>query len=191
MLTPYTSHVEPFVWWQGAFTESELNWLQQQAVNAEIRASVGSKTGGETNENIRRSNVSWLQSSSDTKWLFDKLAHVVSSLNEQYYRFDLRGFGEALQLTNYNDVDSGMYTWHQDYGAAGISRKLSVVVQLTDPAQYDGGNLQVFTGLEPCNIRKEKGLIAVFPSYTLHQVTPVTRGSRQSLVSWITGPSFK
>ena len=41
------------------------------------------------------------------------------------------------------------------------------------------------------NVRKQRGLIAVFPSYVLHQVTPVTQGSRQSLVAWISGPAFK
>jgi PKHD-type hydroxylase len=83
-----------------------------------------------------------------------------------------------------------MYGWHQDYGGT-ISRKLSMVVQLTDPSEYEGGNLQVFTSEQPKNIRKQRGLIAVFPSFIVHQVTPVTQGTRQSLVAWVSGPSFK
>ena len=111
-------------------------------------------------------------------------------MNAQHFRFDLTGFGETLQLTNYDQSENGMYGWHQDYGG-GISRKLSMAVQLTDPAEYEGGNLQVMTAANPQNIRKQRGLIAIFPSYVLHQVTPVTQGSRQSLVAWVSGPAFK
>lgn len=190
LLTPHALRIEPWVWWEGAFTEQELDWLQTEAKRAEQGAQVSGKDGGVVNPNIRRSQVSWLNNSPDTKWVFDKLADVASKMNAQHFRFDLTGFGEALQLTNYDQSENGMYGWHQDYGG-GISRKLSMAVQLTDPAEYEGGNLQVMTAANPQNIRKQRGLIAIFPSYVLHQVTPVTQGSRQSLVAWVSGPAFK
>lgn len=191
-LTPYSEQIEPWCWWEKTFTEQELDWLQQQAIKSNERAQVGGNPNPEELSKIRRSQISWLSYNDNTKWVFEKLAHVVSSLNSQFYRFDLTGFGESLQLTNYNHSESGMYRWHQDYGGRrSPSRKLSVVVQLTDPSQYEGGNLQIMTGNEPQNIRKERGILAVFPSYQLHQVTPVTQGSRQSLVAWVTGPAFK
>lgn len=186
LLTPHTLPLEPWVWWDGAFTEHELNWLQERAKNATQRAG----TGGGINQDIRRSQVSWLPSTDDTKWVFEKFAEVAAKINAQYYRFDLTGFGEQLQLTNYDQSENGMYGWHQDYGA-GISRKLSMAMQLTDPSEYEGGNLQVMTSGQPQTVRKQRGLIAIFPSYVLHQVTPVTQGSRQSLVAWVSGPSFK
>jgi PKHD-type hydroxylase len=187
LLTPYALPIEPWVWWEGAFTEQELNWLQNKAKHAEQNAQLG---GGRVDQNIRRSQVSWLNNTADTKWVFEKLADVASKMNAQHFRFDLTGFGEALQLTHYDQSENGMYGWHQDYGG-GVSRKLSMVVQLTDPSEYEGGNLQVMTSGEPQNIRKQRGLIAIFPSYVLHQVTPVTQGNRQSLVAWISGPAFR
>ena len=190
LLTPHALPIEPWVWWEGAFTEQELNWLQDKAKRAEQNATVGEDGVGVVNANVRRSQVSWLNNSPDTKWLFDKLADVVSKMNAQHFRFDLTGFGETLQLTNYDQSENGMYGWHQDYGG-GISRKLSMAVQLTDPSEYEGGNLQVLTSSQPQNVRKQRGLIAIFPSYILHQVTPVTQGSRQSLVAWVSGPAFK
>jgi PKHD-type hydroxylase len=190
LLTPHSLQLEPWVWWEGAFSEQELDWLQNKAKHAEQNAEVGGRIGGAVNPNIRRSQVSWLNNSPDTKWVFDKLADVVSKMNAQHYRFDLTGFGEPLQLTNYDQSENGMYGWHQDYGT-GISRKVSMTVQLTDPAEYEGGNLQIMTSGQPQNVRKQKGLIAIFPSYVLHQVTPVTQGSRQSLVAWVSGPAFK
>lgn len=190
LLTPYATQIEPFVWWEGAFTEQELNWLQEKAKRAEDNAQVGGANGAEVNKNVRRSQVSWLSNTPETTWVFEKLGEIASKMNAQHYRLELTGFGERLQLTNYDQSEGGMYGWHQDYGS-GISRKLSIAVQLTDPSEYEGGNLQVITANTPQNIRKQRGLIAIFPSYTLHQVTPVTQGSRQSLVAWVSGPSFK
>jgi PKHD-type hydroxylase len=191
LLTPYTKAVEPWAWWEGVFTEQELDWLQQKAKSAEQNARIGGGSGvGDVNAQVRRSQVDWLSNTPDTKWVFDKLAKVTSELNIEHFRFDLTGFGESLQLTNYDQSENGMYGWHQDYGR-GVSRKLSLSVQLTDPAEYEGGNLQIMTTGVPVNIRKQRGLVAAFPSYVLHQVTPVTQGSRQSLVAWVSGPAFK
>jgi PKHD-type hydroxylase len=190
LLTPYSKPITPFAWWEGAFTEQELNWLQAKAKAAEQPAGVGGGEGSVVNRQVRRSQVSWLDNNPNTKWVFEKLSHVASQLNAEHFWFDLTGFGETLQLTNYDQSENGMYGWHQDYGG-GVSRKLSMAVQLTDPSEYDGGNLQVLTTGEPVNVRKQRGLIAVFPSYVLHQVTPVTQGSRQSLVAWVSGPAFK
>jgi len=190
LLTPHAIPLESWVWWENAFTEQELNWLQNKAKNDEQDGRVGGNAAGGVNPNIRRSQVSWLENSADTKWVFEKLGAIVSNMNAQHFRFDLTGFGEPCQLTNYNQSEHGMYGWHQDYGG-GISRKLSMVVQLTDPSEYEGGNLQIMTSAQPQNVRKQKGLVAIFPSYILHQVTPVTQGSRQSLVAWVSGAAFK
>jgi PKHD-type hydroxylase len=190
LLTPHAKAIPPYVWWEGAFTEQELNWLQQQAIKAEQQAQVGGNPNPSELSKIRRSQVSWLENNSNTKWVFEKLANVTSQLNAEHFRLDLVGFGEPLQLTNYDQSENGMYGWHQDYGG-GTSRKLSLAMQLTDPSEYEGGNLQVMTTSKPENVRKQRGLVAAFPSYVLHQVTPVTQGSRQSLVAWVSGPAFK
>jgi PKHD-type hydroxylase len=190
VLTPYAATVEPFVWWEGGFTERELDWLQEQARKADQRGQIAGDLNDFALKQIRRSHVSWLDKTPETAWVFNKLGHIASALNSQYYRFDLTGFGEALQLTNYDQSEHGMYEWHQDYNAQ-VSRKLSLVLQLTDPSQYEGGNLQVLTSAQPKTVRKQRGLVAAFPSYVLHQVTPVTSGNRQSLVAWVSGPAFK
>jgi PKHD-type hydroxylase len=192
ILTPHTRAQEAWTWWEGAFTIEELNWLQAQAKRADQDAKVGggSNAQGGVNQNVRRSQISWLSNAPDTEWVFSKLAQVVSQINAQHYQFDLTGFGEKLQLTNYDQSENGMYGWHQDF-SSGVSRKLSMAVQLADPSEYEGGNLQVLTSGQPQTIKKQRGLIAIFPSYVLHQVTPVTQGSRQSLVAWVSGPAFK
>jgi len=191
LVTPYTKRIEPFAWWDGAFTEEQLNWLQDQTKKASQKASVGGQKPGETISEIRRSKLNWLSNNNENSWVFENLAHVVSSLNASFFRFDLTGFGEKLQLTNYNESDQGMYTWHQDFGSEGPSRKLSLVLQLSEPDDYEGGELQLLTSKTPTCIKKKRGLITVFPSWTLHQVTPVIKGTRQTLVTWVSGNPFK
>ena len=195
LLTPYNNGFEHFAWWANAFNEHELNWLQQKAFDSNNQAKVGdgSEGGGLVLE-ARRTKISWLGISDETNWVYERLAHVVSSLNSQFFKFDLTGFGEDLQLTNYHENEQGMYNWHVDFGNNynTPSRKLSLVLQLSDPSEYEGGNLEIQPfNSEVIKIKKQRGLVTCFPSWTLHQVTPVIKGARQSLVAWINGPSFK
>lgn len=191
LLTPYSKKIEPFAWWEGAFSDKELDWLQDKAKAATKKAEVGGINGGGADDQVRRSELNWLHKDSDCAWVFERLSHVATSLNADYFGFDLIGFGEALQLTNYKESNQGTYKWHQDFGSAGISRKLSLVLQLSDPKDYQGGELQLLTRKEPIIIQKKRGLITAFPAWTLHQVTPVIKGTRQTLVTWISGPAFK
>jgi len=191
LLTPYSRKIEPFAWWEGAFTGQQLDWLQQKAKEATQEAQVGGSNGGEVNDGVRRSELNWLHKDSECAWVFERLSHVAASLNADYFGFELTGFGEPIQLTNYHEARQGNYVWHQDFGASGISRKLSMVLQLSHPNEYEGGDLQLLTRKEPTSIEKKRGLITVFPAWTLHQVTPVTKGTRQTLVAWISGPAFK
>lgn len=190
LLTPFAKQIPPYVWLDNQFTNDELNILQSQAKNSTGVAIVGASEG-EYNANIRRSKVTWLSFDNNTDWLFQRLGNIVSRINAEHYKFDLTGFGESIQLTHYDQSDNGMYGWHQDYNGGSISRKLSVVLQLSDPSEYEGGNLQLLTHGEPTTVEKRRGLVVVFPSFILHQVTPVTKGTRQSLVVWTSGPPLK
>lgn len=79
----------------------------------------------------------------------------------------------------------------------GKIRKLSVTISLSDPADYDGGNLQFDLGphrpdrYHTCEEIRPRGSVIVFPSHIYHQVTPVTRGTRYSLVAWSLGRPFR
>lgn len=187
VMAPMAQVMPPYAYMEKVFNADELNRLQSIARDAQTDARVGNE---QHVPEIRRTKVNWLHNSPDTQWVFERLADKAARLNADFYRFDLMGFGEALQLGNYGSADAGMYGWHQDFNA-NISRKLSVVVQLTDPAEYEGGNLQIMEGGNAITVPKERGLMVVFPSWQLHQVTPVTSGSRQTLVAWISGAPFK
>jgi PKHD-type hydroxylase len=190
---PRNGSTESFITWEDAFTSEEIDRLIALCeANEQKKAQVGSNNDGVVNEKIRRSKVSWLENSADSLWVYDRLAFIARSINSDFYRFDLYGFIEHMQYTVYEDNDQGHYTWHVDAGPnMDAARKLSIVLQLSNPEDYEGGELQVFTASEPVAVVKQKGLVAAFPSYTLHRVTPVTKGIRRTLVIWVGGPEFK
>ena len=142
------------------------------------------------NLNVRDSYTSWLIPEPDLFPIYQKLTDAVNEINNSYFNFDLFGFGEAMQFTKYI-APTGKYEKHIDRGLNGYVRKLSIVAQLTDPEEYEGGELVLHTHGEPTVLEKKRGKVYFFPSYVLHEVTPVTKGERCSLVAWLTGPQFK
>ena len=83
----------------------------------------------------------------------------------------------------------GFFDWHMDLGAGPTaSRKLTMVTFLTPPEEFTGGELLFMDGGPP--MRPAQGTTAIFPSYLLHKVNPVTQGRRFTLVSWLHGPCF-
>ena len=105
---------------------------------------------------------------------------------------DIRGFHEHIQFTVYEGDDKGFYRWHVDNNMQSDvpPRKLSMTVQLSDPSEYTGGELQLHDG-EVQTAVNNRGHVVIFPSYVLHRVQPVTSGIRRSLVVWANGPGFK
>jgi len=156
--------------------------------------------GGEVLDiTVRDSTTSWLEPADDTDWIYSKLAAVATRANRRY-QFELTGFEENLQFTTY-DRPGAFYTWHQD-GLDGpvAHRKLSMVVQLSDPSDYLGAELQFFDVAEDYDddlldaftgASSRQGTVIVFPSLEYHRVLPLRSGVRHSLVSWLSGPAFR
>lgn len=141
-------------------------------------------------DKIRDSFICWLYPSEDTKWIYEKITDFVKILNDEYYKYDLTGFQEPFQFTCYK-APSGFYGKHLDVTPNSRIRKLSLSIQLTDPKEYEGGDVRFYYGDNHTSSPKEQGTIIMFPSFVLHEVVPVTKGIRNSLVAWVTGPAFK
>jgi len=183
----------PYVIWENSFTPRQLDMIQGMARNSSAKGLTGKDLDSVPNDvpNYRSSLIQWLERAPETDWIFAKIADVIQRVNYQYYNFDLTGLGEPTQLSNYKSNANGGYDWHIDSISTGLIRKLSLSLQLSHPDEYEGGDLEIMTGQEPMKIGRKRGLIAVFPSWTLHRVTRVTSGERKSLVQWVTGPQFR
>lgn len=139
----------------------------------------------------RRSAVRWVQYSAGVQSLYDAVRDLARRANDETYHFDITGFTEPLQFTEYT-AGGDHYGWHAD-NAAGIYslRKLSVILQLSASDDYVGGNVELFLEGKPMAAPRGIGTAIFFPSWLPHCVTPVTEGIRHSLVAWLSGPPFR
>ena len=181
----------PYVAMPNAFTPAELDALEQFGDQlTREKAPIGG-ADAPLNAGIRVSRTAWIGKTPQSQWLYDRMERVARSINERVYRFDLEGFSEPFQYTVYHDSEGGHYDWHVDQGALAKRRKLSFSVQLTEPSHYEGGDLQLYASNKIESAPKLRGAVIGFPAYVLHRVTPVTSGTRKSLVVWTSGPQFR
>ena len=150
----------------------------------------------------RKSDIVWMSD----KWIYKEIHPFVSQGNINAGWNHQWDWSEACQFTEYKKGQ--FYDWHSDSNAKpykaeedlnrhGKIRKLSMTLSLTDPAEYEGGDLEfdfrdTDIGSQPriCEEVRPKGSIIVFPSFTWHRIKPVTKGIRHSLVCWSLGQPY-
>jgi len=143
-------------------------------------------------DSLRKSEIGWLSPEGEHRWLFDRIKDCINAVNSDWFRYNLIGF-EGIQFTKYSGTGADFYSSHTDLKSTeiGTIRKLSFSIQLSDPKTYDGGEVLLYESLTAsAAMNKNVGSITFFPSYTVHEVLPVSRGVRYSLVGWAHGPPF-
>ncbi len=149
-----------------------------------------SSTVGDT-DNYRNSWVKWTPKYQGDKfnWLYERIWNWTNIANDELWNFDLIGFKDSPQYTKY-ESPGGKYDWHMDIMGSGINhRKVSFVCELG--TNFQGGKLQFKTGAGHQEIDLNYGDAVLFPSFYLHRVTPLIKGTRESLVQWISGKPYK
>ena len=187
-LDPFANHINYYKF-VDIIPVSKVTQLREILDTKELQDAQIGANGGEVNVTTRRSKIYWLPKTDEFLDIYTTFFELVNKCNNEFYQFKLTEIAEHIQYTVYNSDDQGYYDWHLDMGPGKASRKLSLVFQLSDPTEYEGGDLQINTG-QIMTLEKEKGTVLIFPSYLLHRVTPVTKGTRRSLVLWIEGPAF-
>jgi len=128
----------------------------------------------------------WFNEPKMNSWIWSKLLHA----NRNSFAVDISHIFE-MQWTKLSEGE--FEDWHQDIRRTTnyvFDRKLTAILQLSDGDEYEGGDL-VFDGIELDSRSREKGTVIIFPSYTQHRITRVTKGVRKSLVSWAEGPQWR
>ena len=87
-------------------------------------------------------------------------------------------------------VEGGGYGPHTDNaimrkGADRLRTDLSFTLFLSDPEDYDGGALRVHHAGHVQEVKPAAGDLVLYPSTSVHEVTPVRRGVRLACVGWI------
>jgi PKHD-type hydroxylase len=178
--------------WRGLFTPKELDALERQCDALVLEEAKLNSYGVHA---IRATKVAWVHRTPQTEDLYHRMEAIVLRLNAECFRADLSGLS-PMQFAVYRDADSGYFDWHNDYGRdrgepGQEPRKLTLSLQLSDGASYDGCELEA-RAAHPVDVApRERGTLVAIRSNVLHRVTPITRGIRKSLVAWATGPEYR
>lgn len=172
---------------QGLLREPEIDQLIGDHAASLTEGRLGS---GQSDPRIRRSRTVFLDKD-QYGWLYRRLWEGVVELNRRFFCVDISDVEGNVQLACYDASNSGFYDWHTDFGDIAPRRKISISIQLSRSEDYDGGDLELLFRGQPEKAEREKGTLIAFPSFVLHRVTPVTRGTRWSLVAWITGTRWR
>jgi len=194
--------------------EKIVDIIDTELMNSYGRGMDNSRLMGDNiNKSIRNSKNVWVP---HEHWSAGFVWHYVNMINRENFLYDIDCIdGGNMQYTQYEKGE--YYDWHYDetiegsvYVGSNSSRagqerinmelelmgekvrKLSFVLQLSDPDDYEGGNLILVSddGTETVAPRI-KGTFTVFDSRTRHKACEVTKGTRRSLVGWITGPRWR
>lgn len=186
-------------YWNNLFSDEDLIAITEYCEQFEkVTATAGSfNEESENLEKLRKTKISWIYRDDQTNWFFMKIESAVNKINTKYFGFDIYTL-EVLQYTIY-DGDGSHYDWHWDLFIGNeldnlkshSQRKVSAVLQLSDPSEYEGGVLEIAPGGVVKEIEQQKGLVTIFPSFVPHRVTPVNSGCRKSLVAWFVGPDWR
>jgi PKHD-type hydroxylase len=173
---------------RGLLTDSEMDSLIADQASLLIDGTLGKS---QQDKEIRRSQVGFFLIEEKNKWLYRRIWEAANEFNRRFLGVEITGIEGNIQLARYDSGDLGFYNWHTDFGPDAPKRKISITVQLSRPEDYDGGDLELLFDSRPYRGEKARGAVIAFPSFVLHRVAPVTRGTRWSLVAWISGARWR
>jgi len=180
--------------WEGLFSDAELDAIVKLGDGLALEKAELS-VGGVGYENIRATQVAWVPREARTEQLYRRMEEAILQINARYFRFDLSGLA-MFQYALYGGPEGGHFDWHKDYGRDPSDpgqepRKLTISLQLSDASDYEGCDLQLRGGNQIDTAPRTRGCLIAFPANVLHQVTPIRKGTRRSLVAWAVGPEFR
>jgi len=183
--------------WESAISQNEIdNIITECEKYNPMEAQIGLGDDGHKKKSVRESTVRWINTHDpDSKFIKQLLWNYATEANRNAFGVEIRDIFD-IQYTIYEGSNNGHYDWHIDTFFANQSewdRKLSITIQLSDPKDYEGGTFLIDNQYEQPNevSLRSKGTVFVFPSTLRHQVAPVTKGIRRSLVAWVEGPKWK
>ena len=178
------------------FTPEQCQLVIQKGLSlAPLKGTVGTRLKGDNigthDENIRKSTVAWIPFKQMPD-MYREIEQAVLSTNNNHFGFEGIKMSEYAQFTQYK-AGGEHYDWHMDCDMKGERqppiRKISMTIPLVPETDFDGGQLEFNKAGDVCSLKQ--GQAVFFASFLQHRVTPVTRGTRYSLVQWFNGPSFR
>lgn len=179
------------MWFDTCIPEEMVSLIERDCKNYDRDSRIATVKSG-VDLNVRDSKTAWIP---DHHWIPNFCMSYILRANRENWQYDItRIDGGEMQYTTY---EAGQYyNWHQDAGLEALDddscRKLSVILQLSSPEDYEGGELQFLSEAGKLYIGpKRRGSLIVFDSRTRHRVKKIHSGVRKSLVGWVVGPRWR
>ena len=121
--------------------------------------------------------------SDENEWFVKKLREHVTEINDKFFKFKNNGLWN-MGIKEYSDHPdhNNSCSWHFDDMSRG--KRLGCVITLH--TAIEGGKFEIFNG-EKVSIDIKVGEVVVFPTWFFHRVSPVLKGKRLTLVTWMYG----
>lgn len=169
-----------YYWFQNGFSEQELDWFQNLQ-NIYPYLPLETEYVIERQKEIKCDDLSM--------WVYDKLNNFAIEANNAIWGFELSSIIDPIRYNEF--FVNGVHDWNLDIGSGINYRKITMITQLSDPSEYEGGDLEIWTNGQFKTIPKIKGCTTIFPSFLLHRVTPVISGLKKSMTLWVGGGNYK
>tara|TARA_B100001996_G_scaffold195791_1_gene149995 strand:- start:1229 stop:1966 length:738 start_codon:yes stop_codon:yes gene_type:complete len=163
-----------------------------------------------TDDQTRSVNVRWCN---QDDWVGPFLYQYIQQANHHLFQYDITG----LYYNNIHHLEykeGHFHSWHIDNnGCDSVAfeppcsrallnlpkqycRKLSFTLQLSDPEDYTGGELEIEVNSsddpkKTVTLDKDRGTLGIFDPRTRHRISPVKSGTRKALVGWAIGPRWR
>ena len=187
-----------------SFEIEMIKRIHLESVDREPNASVGNNNTSNFSreDDVRISTVSFIDNAYASKYdchdMISKIESQIDKINQERFDFDIMHL-DPMQVTEYDSNYNGHYRMHTDCDKLqkNMTRKLSFIIPLNNPDEYEGGDFIYQSDGENINLSQKfpevftKGNIIVFPSFVPHGVNPVLKGTRFTLVGWCKGPRFR
>lgn len=167
----------------GAFSSEERQHALDLGRSLELSGSHQTSPDPE----LRSARSAWIENCAEAAPLFESFRSLFAEANASF-GFTVEAIREPLLYVEYGAGDH--FTWHVDTWPKEVSnRKISCSILLSEPREFDGGDLEFCPGGRLLDSR-DAGTAILFPSFTAHRLTKVTTGTRKALVAWIHGRPF-
>ena len=122
---------------------------------------------------------------------FLNIREITKNANTEIYDFNLIGIidQDFPQVFTYSEDD--FYNMHLELTPMAPSRKITFIINLSDPTTYNGGDIEFLNIDTSQSELNDQGACLIFPSYTPYKINAVTNGVKRIIVGHVHGAIFK
>jgi PKHD-type hydroxylase len=179
------------------FTPEQCANIIDSAKSIPAKMGALGTVGDNINEEVRKSKIRFIHKENKKfSYLFDEIWKLAIQANDEWFGIHISKL-DFIQLAEYDASYDGEYKVHHDVFWMNndpiYHRKMTAIIQLSDPNSYEGGNVEIVDCNEkpnPNEIRNQ-GTALFFPSLLTHKANLVTKGTRYSIACWFEGPKWR